>query len=230
MLFLTQYEYSNVDNFPLKSIKISNETFPLAIGLIGTITNIFLIISYITRENKFINKYYYPICCLSNQINIFTFVAANILNSNNKSLINQLVYFCKIFSYINHISSCLLYWIFAIAPFIMRCHLSKLKMTLERTRVFLILLPIFFGIIYSFDLIYLDLIAVRIIAHNTSKIESTNFMCGIKDPVIVLTAHLLDLAIFYALPFIIMAYNLIRLKFPNKTLLKLKIMMLSVSM
>ena len=226
MPFLTLDEYSGGVKdavFPLNMVIAANAIFPYFFGILGTMSNLFLILVYITRENKFIHKYYYPLGCLANQIYILAFFASNTANSGHRSLINYSVFYCKMLTYVFHISSSLMSWMFASMSLIMRCYLSNDNAALHKTRKMLHALPVILGVVYSIDILYLDLLNV---SKSSDKLIEQK-MCGINNPKLAFVSHLIDFLVYFGLPFGFMVVNFVQLRVV--ALFKLKVTMTTVS-
>ena len=188
------------ENLTLNFINLSSIIFPYIIAIFGTLSNVILVIAYLTRKNKFIDKYYMPIYCVTNQVAISVFVISNIYTDLDRksSLMEYSKYSCKLLSFVFSISTTLINWIHALVPFLLKCQVNRSVETMEKTRLFLFVLPIVFTCIYSMDLVYLKLMFD----------QNGSIHCALTSLRVTIIKDLLDTLFYLILPTAIIIYSI----------------------
>jgi hypothetical protein len=196
-------------------LTLLNNTYPYIYGTIGTALNLILIIAYLERKNKIYQKYTIPISCFFFQLNLLAFVLANIkTNSNQTTLLHFSTQTCKAFSFLIHVTSSLNTWLFSLCLYIVKCYINKRMEILKKIYSVYFGFVLILSIVYSLDLIYMDL--------NTFKLNKTTFahreqqqeyiVCSIKDIRLLLLRDCVDFIFYFLIPFTYISYNAIELR------------------
>ena len=196
----------------VKTIHLTSTYFPYIYCVISILLCFFKIIAYSTRNNKFILKYIFPIGTLAYQIDFLTFSFSNL--SFTKHLIQNSKFNCKIITFINHVSSTWLAFIFASSPNLVRLYLNQSFNKLDNAKLVLCCLPLIISIVYCIELFYLDIINIDIESMLAVNItNSTAFkICGIKNTNILIIRDLLDFVVYFMVPFCCLIFILYELK------------------
>jgi len=194
-------------------LTLINNTYPYIYGIIGTVLNLILLTAYLKRKNKIYQKYTIPIGCFIIQVNQIAFVLAYIkFNSNQTTLLHFSTQSCKIFSFLIHVTSSLNTWLFSLCLYIVKCYINKQMEILKKIYLVYFGFVIILSIVYSLDLIYMDL--------NTFKLNKTHHqhqqqeyrVCSIKDLRLLLLRDCVDFLFYFVIPFIIISYNALELR------------------
>ena len=212
------------DNLTLKFIINTNLIFPYMIGIIGTVSNALLLISYKAKKNKFIEKFYMPLYLIVNQAAIVLFATGNTpLNDKQQTLADYSAYSCKFITLSFHTFSTLINWIHALVPVLLKLHLRSSIESLKRTEKFIYSLLAVFGVIYSIDFVYLELVPITDIpATNSTQTTQTN-RCGIKNVQLAILRDIIDLAVYCVLPLLLILYIMIRCELTKAFTKKIKL-------
>jgi len=197
-----------------KELHLISSLYPYFGGIIGSFLNFLLIIGFLKRKNKSYQKYTLPICCAFLQLNLMAFVASNIkINSNENNmntsrlLINYSSYTCKLLSFIIHVTSSQVTWIFSMSLYVVKCYLNRNKKRLEKMFLFYLVLAMSLCLIYSLDLFFLDLNTLSVL-NQTQEIR----VCSMKDTRLLLLRDLLDFLFYFLIPFVLLFYNAFQLR------------------
>ena len=213
----------------LRFVNFTNVSIVYVTFIIGTLSNMLLLFAYLTRRNKFVEKYYLPIYCAANQLAMLSFTGSNIPfgNLNEQSLVDYSPLACKLFTFTFHIASTQVNIIYATYPLLLRLYIVKSAKGLRMVRLILMLLPLLFGIVYSTDLIYFDLVKKQseVTLNGTGlllpKMPKTH--CGIDNLHLNLTVDLVDVLFYLILPVIVMVVSMCLVKSDEPDFRKLQI-------
>ena len=213
--------FNNTENYDLINLILILNKFSLYFYcIVCTISNFFLIISFILRERKEIHKYHQPFYCFWNQLSIIFFCLGNVQFYGQQNLVDYSIYNCKIVNFLMHVTSSSANWTLVYGIFVLKCYVRRTLLILDRNQRFLYFLPpIILAIIYSTDLIFLDL-------HNISSSKNQSeyiTYCGLKNFNLILFRDLIDLFVFILLPLFFILYNICFLNTPDKIIPKLKV-------
>ena len=198
----------------LKFVLLINKFDPYIYGILGTILNLFLFISYLLKEQKELHKHHMPYFCFANQLTIVTFFLSNVTFLDGRRLVEISSFNCKIFTYLNHIFSTYTAWILANGTFVIKCHINKQSIRLDLNKKFLLVMPFLFSLFYASDLFYLEL----------SNVDGNRF-CGVvsNNHIWLLVRDLIDFCVFNFITVCFISYNLCPIKTKDALIPKLKI-------
>jgi hypothetical protein len=195
-------------------LSIVNNTYPYIYGIIGTSLNLILLTAYLKRKNKIYQKYTVPTGCFIIQFNLLAFVLSNIkFNSNQTTLLNFSTQTCKAFSFLIHVSSGLNTWLFSLCLYIVKCYINKKMKILKKIYFVYFGFVLILSMVYSLDLIYMDLNSFKINKTTIGHQEQQEFkICSIKDIRLLLLRDCVDFLFYFLVPFIFISYNALELK------------------
>ena len=191
-------------------IRCLNLNLPYFSAVFGTLSNAFLLIAYIKRENKAFYKYFIPYTTLSNQLCITLFALNNIaVSAKQTSFVNHSVFTCKLMSYLFHLISTYNAWSLVSFNLIIILWVKRSITALEKTRLAHAGLFVTLALVYSIDLVYMDVS------------DADEVMCILKTEFLLLR-DILDFLLFFVLPFVFILVNLSQLDSSQETFRKMK--------
>ena len=226
---LIQLSRNKFLNFPFQSqwnkgsVHYLNYTNSIIINVlifVGTLTNLFLTIVYITKKRKFIDKYYMPLYLLANQVTLFTFFLSNAhISSNEITFLEYSRYSCKFTTFTFHIASATINWIHAIYPLLLKYHITNSVVAMNRVQIALYILPLALGAVYSVDLVYLEL-TFNEYANTTN--EFRQILCQTQNSNSSLVKDFVDTIFYFIIPYMMLLFNACSFKSADKTMTKIK--------
>jgi hypothetical protein len=208
---------SMIETTSSRPLIVLNSVYPYIYGIIGSLLNLILIITFCKRKNKTYQKYTLPCISVMFQLNLIAFVIANIKSSSSHiALINSSSYSCKTLSFIIYVTSSLINWIFSMGPYVVKCYIKRNVKNLERMFKVYFIFTLISASVYSINIIYLNLntfvVNQTINGYNSSCDRKEVKICSFKDMRLLLLRDFLDFLYSLLLPFLILTYNAIKLR------------------
>ena len=210
----------------LTLINLMNGPLFFTVGILGTLANLFDFFAYIERKKKFVDKYFMPLRFVSNQLVIIAFVVSNssfLFSSASFNLFkDHSFYVCGCLSLVFNVFSSLNNLIYGLYPVFLNLYAKKSWGTLKIIQICICLSPILLSSIYLLDFVNLESLSVR--SNASEPVNVDEITCSTKDPRTNLLSGLIDMLVYFFVPFATLMASACTLGSKSEALSKIKML------